>query len=229
MSEHAEPEVAVRFENTGPPPHANGEDWRAYFTEYRAGLETKAEAVREKARRIEESGKFAIVEPVRRIELEELTGPAATFANLIVKAKPEWPIEAWQSRTHHEPTLYVEDDKQKNENEPKKYVAGDVRYPQHDEIHQSIGVAVGRGETLALRIEAHFTQIVDKPGAKDSAMSYKFAKVYVRGIGWDSFQAAGDFTEWQYALGLKARPKPKNKPEPEDPLMAPLQNGEWHA
>lgn len=217
-----EPVVAVTFENTGPPPHASGEDWAAYFRAYREGLEAKAAEKAEKARLTAENGKSWISVPNRFVDLEELTGGAATFAKMIAKAKPDWQVVGQFSITHHEPTLYTDDAKSKNENDEKGHVAGDVRYPEHDELHQAVEVAAILKGKMLLYVWVNWTQKISAEG-DEGPVTWKYAKTYVQGMGWSFYLKATDFTEWLYAIGLKPRPKPKKKPAEPAP-----ENGEWH-
>ena len=215
------------MEHSGPPPFASGEDWRAYFRQYRAGLDAKKRAAAEKAQRILESGKFSITQQSHLVSIDDLVGGAATFAKMIAAGNTKriaaghepWVIEARRSATHHAATLYLEDAKSKNENDEKGHVAGDVRFPAHNEFHQAVGVVAGRDSRVALRIEVHWSQIVNKAGSKDGSVAFKFAKTFIVGLGWDYFQSATEFTEWQYVAGLKARPKPK--------AALPAEDGVW--
>lgn len=209
-------------------PYANGEDWATYFQEYRAGLDAKVAEKARRARLVLENGKFRCTVPGHLIEISALTGQAQAFAK-IMDEPGSWKVVAQESSTHHDPTVYIEDDKSKNENEPKKYLAGDIRYPAHDEIHQSVEAAAGRDGKLVAYVGAHYSQKIQAGDKKPRPMSFQWAKVYIYGVGWDTYQSATEFNEWQYVMGLKPRPKPKKKPEPEDLLMAPLTNGEWNA
>lgn len=207
--------VAARFENTGPPPFASGEDWAAYFREYRRKQDAKRSrnglklvVVDGMETVVEDEGDdvaaMEITEISRQVPAASLPGAAKTFA--LAARKRGFEVECRRWATTVSPVKFKWNSKQ---DAKAPHEAGDERYPGYTARHFGVGAVAGRDGKALLMARAFWTEKTYE--GKKPSLSFLYAQTLDPG-GWDQLSHA-DFQQWQVDLKIKEPPKKKAEPE----------------